>query len=77
MLTFPHQARFWLLRNPELFNEVISVVVDTPLVHLMTSELGRFEEPMVPHSPPFQILTNGTVLKCFIRADVKLQHWVR
>ena len=28
VLRFPHQVRFWLLRSPELFNEVISVVVD-------------------------------------------------
>ena len=29
VLTFPHQVRFWLLRNPKLFNEVISIVVDS------------------------------------------------
>ncbi len=29
VLTFPHQVRSWLLRSPELFNEVISVVVDS------------------------------------------------
>jgi hypothetical protein len=29
VLTFPHQARAWLLRSPGLFNEVISVVIDS------------------------------------------------
>ena len=29
VLTFPHQVRFWLLRSPKLFNEVISIVVDS------------------------------------------------
>ena len=29
VLTFPHQVRAWLLRSPELFNEVISVVIDS------------------------------------------------
>ena len=28
-LTFPHQVRAWLLRSAELFNEVISVVIDS------------------------------------------------
>jgi uncharacterized Zn finger protein (UPF0148 family) len=29
VLTFPHQVRAWLLRSPELFNEVISAVIDS------------------------------------------------
>jgi hypothetical protein len=29
VLTFPHQVPAWLLRSPELFNEVISVVIDS------------------------------------------------
>ena len=29
VLTFPHQVRAWLLRSAELFNEVISVVIDS------------------------------------------------
>ena len=33
VLTFPHQVRSWLLRSPELFNEVISVVVDSISFH--------------------------------------------
>jgi hypothetical protein len=33
VLTFQHQVRSWLLRSPELFNEVISVVVDSILFH--------------------------------------------
>ena len=33
VLTFPHQVRSWLLRSPELFNEVIAVVVDSISFH--------------------------------------------
>jgi hypothetical protein len=33
VLTFPHKVRAWLLRSPELFNEVISVVVDSISFH--------------------------------------------
>ena len=33
VLTFPHQVRSWLLWSPELFNEVISVVVDSISFH--------------------------------------------
>jgi hypothetical protein len=29
VLTFPYQVRFWLRRSPEVFGEMISVVVDT------------------------------------------------
>lgn len=29
VLTFPNQGRSWLLRSPELFNEVITIVVDS------------------------------------------------
>ena len=33
VLTFPHQIRQWLLRSPELFNEVITIVVDSISFH--------------------------------------------
>ena len=33
VLTFPHQVRSWLLRSPELFNEVITIVVDSISFH--------------------------------------------
>jgi len=33
VLTFPNQLRSWLLRSPELFNEVITVVVDSISFH--------------------------------------------
>lgn len=32
-MTFPHQVRAWLLRSPELFNEVITIVVDSISFH--------------------------------------------
>ncbi len=33
VLTFPHQVRSLLLRSPELFNEVITIVVDSISFH--------------------------------------------
>jgi len=41
VLTFPHQVRSWLLRSPELFNEVISVVVNRILFHSDPPPTGK------------------------------------
>ena len=62
VLTFPHQVRAWLLRSPELFNEVISVVIDSIsffMNSIQRSCLARirsivFVFPRAGYAPPKQ-----------------------
>jgi len=55
VLTFPHQTRFWLLRDPELFNEVITIVVDS------ISSFYERHRTLVPDQDPIYLPTAGSV----------------